>query len=158
MVFSLHFGFIHQLNLSTRYNWNIVESGVKHYQYQHKLITIICHCITVYTPLAIESLWFNSLHVFLFFFQVHAEIRYNSKEHIYTIQDKGSQNGTYVNEERLSEVKYTTYLYNTRQRQPEWYICQWREAIRGKIYNIFVQYKTNVARMVHMSMKRGYQR
>jgi pSer/pThr/pTyr-binding forkhead associated (FHA) protein len=40
--------------------------------------------------------------------QVHAEIRYNSKEHIYTIQDKGSQNGTYVNEERLSEVKYAT--------------------------------------------------
>ena len=42
-------------------------------------------------------------------------------QHICTIQDKGSQNGTYINEERLSEVKYTTYLYNTRQRQPEWY-------------------------------------
>jgi hypothetical protein len=36
-----------------------------------------------------------------------------------TIQDKGSQNGTYVNEERLSEVKYATYLYNTRQKQPD---------------------------------------
>jgi hypothetical protein len=71
-------------------------------------------------------------------------------QHIYTIQDKSSQNGTYVNEERLSEVKYTTYLYNTRQRQPEWYICQWREAIGGKIYNIFIQYKTKAARMVHI--------
>lgn len=37
--------------------------------------------------------------------KVHAEIKYNSKEQIYTIQDKGSQNGTFVNEERISESK-----------------------------------------------------
>jgi hypothetical protein len=31
------------------------------------------------------------------------------------------------------------------------HICQWREAIGGKICNIFIQYKTKAARMVHMS-------
>ena len=31
VVFSRDSGFLHQLNWSTRYNWNIIESGVKHH-------------------------------------------------------------------------------------------------------------------------------
>jgi hypothetical protein len=31
MVFSGHSGFLHQLNWRPRYNWNVVESGVKHH-------------------------------------------------------------------------------------------------------------------------------
>jgi hypothetical protein len=30
MVFSGHSGFLHKQNWPPRYNWNIVESGVKH--------------------------------------------------------------------------------------------------------------------------------
>jgi len=32
VVFSGYYGFLHQYNWSPRYNWNIVESGVKHHQ------------------------------------------------------------------------------------------------------------------------------
>jgi hypothetical protein len=32
VVFSGYSGFLHQLNWPARYNWNIVESGVKHHQ------------------------------------------------------------------------------------------------------------------------------
>ena len=32
VVFSGYSGFLHQLNWSPRYNWNIVESGVNHHQ------------------------------------------------------------------------------------------------------------------------------
>ncbi|XP_076102992.1 angiogenic factor with G patch and FHA domains 1-like isoform X2 [Mytilus galloprovincialis] len=40
--------------------------------------------------------------------KVHAEIRYNAKQQFYAIQDKGSQNGTYVNEVRISEAKHVS--------------------------------------------------
>ncbi|CAG2250089.1 unnamed protein product [Mytilus edulis] len=39
---------------------------------------------------------------------VHAEIRYIAKQQFYAIQDKGSQNGTYVNEVRISEPKHVS--------------------------------------------------
>jgi pSer/pThr/pTyr-binding forkhead associated (FHA) protein len=55
-----------------------------------------------------------------------------------SIQDKGSQNGTYVNEERLSEVKYATYLYNTRQKQPEWYIYVNEERLSEVKYTTYL--------------------
>jgi predicted GTPase len=42
--------------------------------------------------------------------------------YLYNTRQKQPEWYIYVNEERLSEVKYATYLYNTRQKQPEWYI------------------------------------
>ena len=38
MVFSGYSGFLHQLYWSPRYNWNIVESGVKHHNPNPKLL------------------------------------------------------------------------------------------------------------------------
>ena len=35
--FSWYSGFLHQLNWPPRYNWNIVESDVKHYNPDHDL-------------------------------------------------------------------------------------------------------------------------
>ena len=37
--FSGYSGFLHQLNCPPRYNWNIVESGVKHHKQNHHRIT-----------------------------------------------------------------------------------------------------------------------
>ena len=39
VVFSGFSGFLHQLNVLPRYNWNIVESGVKHHQTNVQLNT-----------------------------------------------------------------------------------------------------------------------
>ena len=36
--------------------------------------------------------------------QVHAEIKYDSDNSCYTVEDLGSQNGTFVNDLRISEV------------------------------------------------------
>jgi len=38
-------------------------------------------------------------------FQSHAEIKYDSGQQKYYITDQGSQNGTFLNEARLSETK-----------------------------------------------------
>ena len=42
VVFSEYSNFLHQQNWPPRYNWNIVESGVKHYN--HQLVTKQRHC------------------------------------------------------------------------------------------------------------------
>ena len=36
-------GFLHQYNWPPRYNWNIVESGIKHHQTKSKQILNTCH-------------------------------------------------------------------------------------------------------------------
>ena len=47
------------------------------------------------------------LYMILTFFvlQMHAEIRYSEEEQQYTIQDKASQQGTFLNNKRLSPPK-----------------------------------------------------
>ena len=42
MVFSGPSGFLHQWNLPPRINWNIVESGVEHYQTNKQTDNQIC--------------------------------------------------------------------------------------------------------------------
>ena len=45
--FSWYSGFLHQLNWLSRYNWNIVESGVKHHK-PHQLIrlyNLLLNCV-----------------------------------------------------------------------------------------------------------------
>ena len=39
-----------------------------------------------------------------FFFQVHAKIEYDEEERTFFVTDYGSRNGTFINDERLSEV------------------------------------------------------
>ena len=41
-------------------------------------------------------------------FQMHAEIKYDSRRGQYEIFDRGSQNGTYINDLRIAEVVYVS--------------------------------------------------
>ena len=43
-------------------------------------------------------------------FQMHAEIKYDSRRGQYEIFDRGSQNGTYINDLRIAEVIYVSIL------------------------------------------------
>ena len=59
VVFSGSFGFLHQYNWLPRYNWNIVESGVKHYQTNNNKLTIRI----VYITRDINKIAYNSFYV-----------------------------------------------------------------------------------------------
>ena len=52
VVFSGYSGFLHQKNWPSRYNWNIVESGVKHHKTNQPWL--ICYAVLLYSS---RKLW-----------------------------------------------------------------------------------------------------
>lgn len=51
-----------------------------------------------------ERLVSQYCYLILFFFQIHAQFKYNHDTCQYNLTDFGSQNGTFLNEQRISEV------------------------------------------------------
>ena len=41
------------------------------------------------------------------YFQMHAEIHFDKGQGQYEIIDKGSQNGTFINDKRIAQVQFT---------------------------------------------------
>jgi hypothetical protein len=54
VIFSGYSGFLHQYNWPSRYNWNIVESGVKHHNHNPVIDKRSYFCIILYIVLSNE--------------------------------------------------------------------------------------------------------